>query len=524
MTTSNASVAPVADEDPLVVEITPHASRHGGETVAGGDFLAGVIHDSLDLEGDNTGIQNARDDFSRIKIFQFLAGFKIASFDFRGLFLSRFVDFSIQKHKWDFLEFLKQKHDILLLQECHGSQADMEMLHSRDTSWQWYGSFCSDSGKGGIMVGVGPKLTGTSVSCTYMWESLVRGRIGALSIGVQGYVVNLVNVHLVPGLLAIQFKEQINLIYQFLQIWSGRFNVLMGDFNFVDDHEGRLGIKTGLTIRPDTWHETVFHEKLGFLLEVCQPDYTRRGTELVNGIATTTQLARLDRCFLDINGVELGDMKPISGTIGKCTNCNDISDHVPVFLHLCPPTDRPPVSNRLPQWISEHPLYEHCVSQLIGSSDDFLENLRYKWCPKCNAEEFNTELEECRCNSDHRVDPFDALRFFQRCLTAAWKQFHRILATRTATSREEKLYWATKFFRCSRNGDSAEVSRCIAAYPDLKGCGYTRTSEIIAQLRREIAENILEGEGEEEGEVEECERLARYRKAQNRSTKWALKK
>ena len=100
------------------------------------------------------------------------------------------------------------------------------------------------------MVGIGPKFT--SVSCTYMWESMVRGRIGALSIELQGYVLNVLNVHLVPGLLAVQFKEQVNVIYQVLQNWSGIFNVLMGVFNFVDDHEGRLDTKTGVISRPDT--------------------------------------------------------------------------------------------------------------------------------------------------------------------------------------------------------------------------------------------------------------------------------
>ena len=51
-------------------------------------------------------------------------------------------------------------------------------------------------------------------------------------------------------------------------------------------------------------------------------------------------------------------------------------------------------------------------------------------------------------------------------------------------------------------------------------------SRIISQLHREIAEKILESEEavECENEIDEYEKLARYRKAQNRSTKWSLKK
>ena len=74
------------------------------------------------------------------------------------------------------------RHDVVMLQEVHGNEQDLSELSSRIPRSTILGSFCRDSGAGGVVIIVSEELRGRFTSCRS--EEVEKGR--ALLVTLEG--------------------------------------------------------------------------------------------------------------------------------------------------------------------------------------------------------------------------------------------------------------------------------------------------------------------------------------------------
>ena len=76
--------------------------------------------------------------------------------------------------KIDRVVALAGRHDVEMLQEVHGNREDIGELSSRVTRHSIFGSFCRDSGSGGVVIIISEELRGRFTSCRS--EEVEKGR------------------------------------------------------------------------------------------------------------------------------------------------------------------------------------------------------------------------------------------------------------------------------------------------------------------------------------------------------------
>ena len=127
------------------------------------------------------------------------------------------------------------------------------------------------------------------------------------------------NVHFEPELTLRRLRERLRLITPHWPSYPNAVGIILGDFNIC---EGRFNV----------WNQTftdgaMFHSFFPHVLEIAQPDYTRRDSTAFGIIRT---LSRIDRIFMNLPMAEAQDFHCYSHVFENLGNGTNPSDHAAV--------------------------------------------------------------------------------------------------------------------------------------------------------------------------------------------------
>ena len=149
------------------------------------------------------------------------------------------------------------------------------------------------------------------------------------------------------------------------------------DFNICDPEEGRFNVRNQTFTDGDPRKTAMFHSFfLPHVLEIAQPDYTRRDSTALGNIRT---LSRIDRIFINLPMAEARDFHCHSHVFESLVNRTIPSDHAAVRLVIPKPTTRGHQSKRIPSWMSKHPAFCSLLQQL---HDDHRFSADPFWCAR----------------------------------------------------------------------------------------------------------------------------------------------
>ena len=154
--------------------------------------------------------------------------------------------------------------------------------------------------------------------------------------------------------------------------------MILRDFNICDPEEGRFNVWNQTFTDGDPRKTAMFHSFFPHVLEVAQPDYTRRDSSALGIIRT---LPKIDRIFINLPMAEARDFHCYSHVFENLQNRTIPSDHAAVRLVFQKPTPRGHLSKRIPSWMSKHPVFCSIWQQL---HDDH----RFSHDPFCEIAEF----------------------------------------------------------------------------------------------------------------------------------------
>ena len=132
------------------------------------------------------------------------------------------------------------RHDVAMLQEVHGNKEDIGELAGRIPRHYILGSFCRDSGSGGVLIIISEELRGRFASCRS--EEIEKGR--ALLVTLEGggsHPLALCCLHAVPEWGFDCKRKCSNRVGDSPSV-GGACLVLAGDLNFPGVGEGRLNV------------------------------------------------------------------------------------------------------------------------------------------------------------------------------------------------------------------------------------------------------------------------------------------
>jgi endonuclease/exonuclease/phosphatase family metal-dependent hydrolase len=375
--------------------------------------------------------------------------FSIASWNCRTLFGSTQggdEQARRQRAKWRTVVELAKLFLIVVLQETHGSEHDLNSLRNVLPRHLIVGSFTA-SGRGGGLV--------------FILDSALADLFRVQDIG------QLAVVHVVPGRVAL-LRLPATTQLQALDVMNIHFELEMatGDVGF---YAARIGLANAVlraiaprhivhTILAGDWNSTASDEPrlnpiegsfypgrcaiakhleaglVGFT-ELYQPHYTRRG--MSGGVITN--LSRIDRIYSNGPTCELLDRHPVVATYGIVTNTLSPSDHIPITVKFFPAPAGPPVHSSIPAWVAKHKFFPSAVAQL--------------WRTACHVP----------------GGPMARLAVAKEVLHAAATITKAKAGEIGFESTPERLHWALSAFRGIRAGAAGlpHLRRAAAAFPDL---------------------------------------------------------
>ena len=129
-----------------------------------------------------------------------------------------------------------------------------------------------------------------------------------------------------------------------------------GDFNICDPEEGRFQVWNQTFTDGDPRKTATFHSSFfsPHVLEIAQPDYTRRDSTAFGIIRT---LSRIDRIFVNLPMAEARDFHCYSHVFENLGNRSIPSDHAAVRLVIQKPSNRGQQCKRIPSLMSRHPVF-----------------------------------------------------------------------------------------------------------------------------------------------------------------------
>ena len=86
----------------------------------------------------------------------------------------------------------------------------------------------------------------------------------------------IVNVHFEPELTLRRSRERLRLITPHWPSYSNAVGIFLGDLNICEPEEGRFNVWNQTFTDGDAGKTAVFHSFFPHVLEIAQPDYTRR--------------------------------------------------------------------------------------------------------------------------------------------------------------------------------------------------------------------------------------------------------
>ena len=235
--------------------------------------------------------------------------------------------------------------------------------------------------------------------------------------------------------------------------------IILGDSNICEPEEGRFYVWNPTFTDGDAGKTAMCHSFFPHVLEIAQPDYTRRNSTAL-GVKGT--LSRIDRIFINLPMAEA----PEPGE----------PDH----------SERSRSSTSCHSKANKSGTAAQTHSQLDVQTSRFL-------LPFCN------DLTKDHCFS---TDPFGALTEFKVLLEKAKRLTIRELSRKTPDSSGAKLFIACTALRAYRNRHLGTLMRCCEGWKPIENCfeptsfecvDFQRLCQIIANLARE---NLAEREAE----------------------------
>ena len=158
------------------------------------------------------------------------------------------------------------RHDVAMLQEVHGNEQDIGELTSRIPRHSILGSFCRDSGSGGVLIIISEELRGRFASCRS--EEIEKGR--ALLVTREGggsHPLAFCCLHAVPE-WSIDDKESfLSRVGDCSPSVSDACLILVSGLYFPGVGEGRLNVNTGRVTLTDEGISAHFDS---YFLELCE--------------------------------------------------------------------------------------------------------------------------------------------------------------------------------------------------------------------------------------------------------------
>ena len=112
------------------------------------------------------------------------------------------------------------------------------------------------------------------------------------------------NVRFEPELTLRRLRERLRLITPHWPLYPHAIGIIMGDFNICEPEEGRFNVWNQTFTDGDTGKAALFHSLFPHVLEIAQPDCTRRDSSVIGIIRT---LSRIDRIFITLPMAEARD-------------------------------------------------------------------------------------------------------------------------------------------------------------------------------------------------------------------------
>ena len=129
--------------------------------------------------------------------------------------------------------------------------------------------------------------------------------------------------------------------------------MIIGDLNICEPEEGTTsGIKPSQKVTRRK--RLFFHSFFPHVLETAQPNFTRKDTAADGTLRT---LSRIDRAFINVPMAEARDFHCHSHVSDNLGERSIPSDHVAARIVLQKPTNRCDQVNRIPSWMSKHPVF-----------------------------------------------------------------------------------------------------------------------------------------------------------------------
>ena len=186
------------------------------------------------------------------------------------------------------------RHDVVMLQVAHGNKEDIGELANKIPRHYILGSFCRDSGSGGVLIIIFEELRGRFASCRS--EEIEKGRALLVTLGGgNSHPLAFCCLHVVPG-WGINYKRNfLSRVGVRSPSVGDACMVLAGDLNFPGVGEGRLNVNTGRATLTDEGISAHFDSTFTEMCEIMVDRPTRRGFN--NGVISV--VSRIDRVFMN---------------------------------------------------------------------------------------------------------------------------------------------------------------------------------------------------------------------------------
>jgi hypothetical protein len=339
--------------------------------------------------------------------------------------------------------------DITLIQESHGTEADLSSLRHKYPDHIVRGSFGDSPSAGGLVFVIGMKFVEAYGDPVLLKKVLrvrevVPGRIAFVTLPAVMDLTRLAifNIHIDPGIPGYDPRygnAKLRMIHQLFGSVPAKpltHSILAGDWNIVEADDPRFHPRVNKFVPDCSIHSKLLEAKLVGYTELHQPAYTR--CQIEEGAISV--LSRIDRFYSNWYTCELLDRKPQTSTVGLVTDLATPSDHVPILVSFSPPSDGPPEFPNIPSWVAKHSEFPGAVGRM--------------WA----------------CVEHLEMNSMDRLGMAKSILHSAAVVTKRLAAATGAHSTAEKLHWALLAYRGARQGYTGVklLRRAAAAYAPLQ--------------------------------------------------------
>lgn len=282
--------------------------------------------------GDSGGILGGGPQDERISIYviKAIVPLRIGTWNSQALLGSMFSRAGRITRKRRELEKLLDRSEVVLIQEAHGTVADLELLpstHCYSSSLGDYGAEEASSLWGGVVIAVSKTLVQRSLAMRSV--TVVRGRVLQVDLDFRCGGLRIVCVHVDPSLSLPGLRGVFSLLRNSCAD-SRRLTLLAGDFNLLAPGDVRYHAGGGHEVQGDGVRGEVADTALADLLELHQPGWTYR--RFRDGCLYGA--SRIDRVYLSLSPAAFSMFVASAAVVGDVFDRTYPSDHMPVMARL----------------------------------------------------------------------------------------------------------------------------------------------------------------------------------------------